>query len=45
MVALIACRLGSFVEARAVKAGSATSTAVTWVKVRARALEKRPAPA
>ena len=45
VVDLMAWRLGSLVEARAVKAGSAISTAVTCEKVAARALEKRATPA
>ena len=45
VVALTAWRLGSLVEASAVKAGSAISTAVTWAKCAARAREKRPTPA
>ena len=37
--------VGSLVEASAVKAGSAISTAVTWVKRGASARVKRPTPA
>ena len=45
VVALTAWRLGSLVEASAVKAGSAISTAVTLGEVRASARVKRPTPA